>query len=227
MGALTTMTEDQVNWLTKHGLTEDTWSALTNSIYPGAAPASIMMAMSYCKARGLDILKRPVHIVPMKVKDAKTGEYGWRDVVMPGIAEYRTTAMRTGLYAGMDDPEYGPDIEYKGVHAPEFCKVRVYRMFDGVRVPFPHVEYFVEAVNTKKDGSVNAMWTKRPRGQLTKTAEAGALRKAFPEEFGGIITADEAQDESMIHDQHGPTPDQSTAKSINEELGLAAEQESA
>ena len=211
-----TLKERQTQWLAKNGLTEDTWSALTNSIYPGAEAGSIMMAVHYCKARGLDILKKPVHIVPMNVKDAKTGDYGWRDVVMPGIAEYRITAMRTGLYAGMDDPEYGDLIEHKGITAPEYCRIRVYRMFDGVRVPFPHVEYFVEAVNTKKDGSINAMWTKRPRGQLTKTAEAGALRKAFPEEFGGMITADEAQDSSII--QGEVVEPASTSQSINDEL---------
>jgi hypothetical protein len=128
----------------------------------------------------------------MQVTDARNGNKEWRDVVMPGIAEHRITAMRTGLYAGMDDPVYGEPIEYKGVTAPEFIRVTVYRMINGVRVPFPHVEYFTESVQTKSSGEVNKMWTRRPRGQLLKCAEAGALRKAFPEELGGEITAEEA-----------------------------------
>ncbi|MFK5223802.1 recombinase RecT, partial [Glaesserella parasuis] len=44
---------------------------------------------------------------------------------------------------------------------------------------------------------VNSMWTKRPRGQLAKCAEAGALRKAFPDELGGVITADEITEEPI------------------------------
>jgi len=112
-------------------------------------------------------------------------------VVMPGIYEYRTTAQRTGEMAGISDPEFGPIIDYKGVTAPEWCKVTVYRRQNGERCAYSHLEYFPEAVNTKKDGTINAMWTKRPRGQLAKCAEAGALRKAFPEELGGEMTAEE------------------------------------
>ena len=37
------------------------------------------------------------------------------------------------------------------------------------------------------------MWTKRKRGQLSKCAEAGALRKAFPEEVGNEYTVEEME----------------------------------
>jgi hypothetical protein len=78
---------------------------------------------------------------------------------------------------------------------PEFCTVTVHRIIAGERVQFSHTEFFEEACNTTKDGSLNSMWTKRKRGQLSKCAEAGALRKAFPEESGGIISADEVIDD--------------------------------
>jgi phage recombination protein Bet len=197
-----TLSKEQTNWLESYGIDKATWLALSNSIYPGAAPESIIMVHQYCKARNLDPLKKPAHIVPMPVTDAKTGNTVWRDVVMPGISEHRITAMRTGKYAGMDQPVVGDEIEFKGVKAPEFMTVTVYRMIDGVRVPFPHTEYFVESVQTKKNGEINAMWTRRPRGQLLKCVEAGALRKAFPEELGGEITAEE-----MVHVEKDITPE--------------------
>jgi phage recombination protein Bet len=172
-----------------------TWNALQTSVFPGANDDSIMMAVSYCQARGLDVLKKPVHIVPMNVKDSKTGSYGWRDIIMPGISEIRTTASRSGSYAGQDAPIFSEieELNIGGikVKTPDSCTVTVYRMIHGERVPFSHTEYFIEACATKKDGALNSMWTKRPRGQLSKCAEAGALRKAFPEEIGGEITADE------------------------------------
>ena len=142
----------------------------------------------------------------MKVGDS------WRDVIMPGIYEQRTTAVRTGQLAGMDEPVFGESITYLGVEAPAWCRFTVYRFINGQRCPFTHTEYFVEACATTKskynDGKerLNAMWTKRPRGQLAKCAEAGALRKAFPDELGGVMTADEVQGEGdlMTAKPHSP-----------------------
>jgi hypothetical protein len=43
-------------------------------------------------------------------------------------------------------------------------------------------------VQRKQNGEVNRMWSTNPAGQLHKCAEALALRKAFPDEMGGIYT---------------------------------------
>ncbi len=185
--------------LDKRGIDEELWTAIKSCVYPGSSDESAVMAYDYCKARKLDILKRPCYIVPMNVKDAKTGRYGWRDVIMPGISEHRITANRTGEYAGQDPPVFGEMVEVniggEKHTVPEWSTVTVYRMINGERVSCSHTEYFEEACGTTKDGKLNAMWKRRKRGQLAKCAEAGALRKAFPEELGGIITADESQTE--------------------------------
>lgn len=187
--------------IAKRNIDEAIYSALKNSIFPGASDESIALAHDYCAARKLDIMKKPCHIVGMSVKDAKSGKYEWRDVIMPGIGELRITAQRTGEYAGQDAPMFGPMIEIeigkKKVLAPEWCTMTVYRVIAGQRVAFHHTEFFDEACGTTKDGDLNSMWTKRRRGQLAKCAEAGALRKAFPEESGGIITAEEVEGDEM------------------------------
>lgn len=178
-------------------LDESMWSALTSSIFPGAKPESIIMAVEYARARHLDIMKKPCHIVPMSVKDAKTGQSSWRDVIMPSITEHRITATRTNQYAGQDAPVFGPMVQIKFGNithtVPESCTVTIYRIIHGEKVPFCHTEYFEEACSTTKDGGLNSMWTKRKRGQLAKCAEAGALRKAFPEEIGNEYTVEEMQ----------------------------------
>lgn len=180
------------------------WLGLQN-LYPGAQANSIVMVYEYCKVRHLDPLKKPVHIVPMSVKDAVTGAYIMRDVIMPGIQEMRTTASRTNQYAGIDPPKFGPLIEvevqnkgeaqYRGkfVSVPEWCEITVYKLVQGKRYAFTHIEYFEEAVARNNYGEINSMWTKRPRGQLAKCAEAGGLRKAFPEELGGEYAAEEME----------------------------------
>lgn len=187
-------------WLEQNGVTEAQWNTAMTSLFPGANPASVRLYFNYCQSRKLDPMKKPAHIVPMNVKNAATGQYEWRDVVMPGIYEYRTTAARTGLYAGQDDVVYGPDVEFTGgvgnkktYTVPEFAKVTVRRIVQGHICEFTGTAYFSETCATKKDGDLNAMWSKRPRGQLAKCAEADALRKAFPDELGGEMTIEEME----------------------------------
>src|SRR5256885_16005138 len=44
----------------------------------------------------------------------------------------------------------------------------------------------------------NEMWSNRPVGQLEKCAEAGALRRAFPEEIGNALTAEEMEGQHTL-----------------------------
>jgi hypothetical protein len=129
----------------RFGIDRAGWKALVEAIYPNAETAdAIVMALSYCRARNLDPFKRPVHIVPMWSSVAgKMIETVW-----PGISELRTTAFRTGQYAGMPAPKFGPTIErtFKGkagrgkskgqersltLQFPEWCRVTITRELTG------------------------------------------------------------------------------------------------
>src|SRR4051812_42834514 len=84
----------------KLGVSAGQWRVLVDQIFPSAKTIeAVTMALSYCKSRNLDIYKRPVHIVPMwsSAKGAMV------ETVWPGISEMRTTAARTGEYAGIDE----------------------------------------------------------------------------------------------------------------------------
>lgn len=182
----------------RRGISDAQWRTLMNNLFPGAKGESVLMVWDYCIARKLDPMKKPCHIVPIRVKQGD--DYVTRDVVMPGIYEYRTTAIRTGFYMGHSKAEYGPEIECQGVKAPEWCSITVYRWSPaaGCRVEFPVTVYFSECVATKKDYktkeiTVNERWTKAPRQMLTKCTEAAGLREAFPDELGGEPTADEME----------------------------------
>ena len=180
----------------RRGVNEAQWRTLCNSLYPGAKAQSVLMVIDYCAARRLDPLKKPCHIVPMEVKVGNT--YEWRDVVMPGIYELRTTAQRTGEYLGHAKAEYGDLVQVAGVSAPEWCEFTVYRWnpLAGMRAEFPVRVLFAEVVATKRDGNANARWAKAPTQMLTKCAEAAALREAFPDELGGQTTVEEMEGQS-------------------------------
>lgn len=204
----------------RRGITEAQWRTLANNLFPGAASESVIMVWDYCMARKLDPLKKPCHIVPMQVRDVRSGEYQWRDVVMPGIYEYRTTATRTGLYMGHSKPEYGSFEEYLGTMAPMYCDFTVYRWNPaaGQRSEYPVRVWFNECAATKKDKKtqevrLNDRWSKAPNQMLTKCAEAAALREAFPDELGGTHTAEEMdgqRDEiDITPEKPNPRPDTS------------------
>jgi phage recombination protein Bet len=172
---------------------------MRSAIYPGASDASIKLALSWCRAQGKDPLKRPVHLVPMRVKKVGGGpnDYEFRDVVMPGIVDYRTDAARTGTHAGNDEAVFGPDVTTKlagvDITYPDWCEFTVYRIVGGQRCKFTSGKIrWLETYATAKYDTLapNAMWRKRPYGQLEKCAEAMALRRAFPE-VGAQPTAEE------------------------------------
>jgi phage recombination protein Bet len=197
------------------GIDNVRWKVLTDSIFPSAkSTESVVMALTYCKARGLDIFKRPVHIVPMWSsilgKEVET--------VWPGVSELRTTAFRTKQYAGCDAAEFGPNkthsfkgrVRGKGKNAPdediqlemtfpEWCQITVHRLIGGRVVRFSGQKvYWLEAYARRGKADVpNDMWCKRPFGQLEKCAEAAALRRAFPEEIGNELTAEEMEGQQV------------------------------
>lgn len=169
---------------------ENMVEVLKDSLYPDAKDESIKMVIAYCKARNLDPLQKPVHIVPFKQKDGT-----FRDVIMPGINLYRTQAANTGCLAGISEPTFGPltslefgtGSETSTVKAPEWAKITVRRLLrDGTIGEFTHIEFFEEAVSLTGKGQPTTIWRKRPRGMLAKVAESQAIRKAFADlKIGG------------------------------------------
>lgn len=195
----------------KFGIDRAGWKVLVESTFPSAKTIEgVALALAYCKARNLDIFKRVVHIVP--IWNSKLNREV--ETVWPGIAELRTTAHRTGQYAGKADTAYGPVItkEFTGsvgrdarpisatVSFPEWAQVTVYRIVQGVRCEFvgPKVFWLETYATQGKSDVPNDMWRNRPFGQLDKCAEAAALRVAYPEEIGSEYIDEEVQHRKAV-----------------------------
>ena len=209
----------------RFGVEPSAWKTLVEAIFPSAKSIdSVVLALSYCKARGLDVFKRPIHIVPMWDAKANGGRGGYVESIWPGISELRTTAFRTGNYAGSDEAEFGPIIErtfagrvvqyQKGggkqwvdkqvtVKFPEWCRVTVYRDLHGRLCKFvgPKVIWLEAYATIGNTELPNSMWQERPEGQIEKCGESAALRRAFPEEIGNELTADEMAGRRIASDQ--------------------------
>jgi phage recombination protein Bet len=222
------------------------WRVLTEVIFPLArSTQSIELALEYCRARNLDVMKRPINIVP--VWSAELGRE--IETIWQGIGETQITAARSKEWAGLDPARYGIPVTntFKGrrkakgggwentevtLTYPEWCEVTVYRMIAGARQPFTERIYWLEAYG-RMGGALlpNAMWSKRPYGQVQKVAKAASLRAAFPEESAGPTdeemagaTIDEAQAPDPVH--HALAPIQKPedyAKTLKAEAGPGAD----
>ena len=205
----------------RFGIDRAGWKALVEAVWPSAQSIdSVAMALSYCRARKLDPFKKPVHIVPMW--DSKSG--GYIETVWPGIAELRTTAFRTGQYAGCDEAEFGPIVQktFSGrvkrkkewedatvtVEYPEWCRMTVYRDLNGRVCKFvgPKVRWLASYATIGASDLPNDMWENRAEEQLEKCAEAAALRRAFPEEIGNELTAEEMAGRRLAAEPRDVTP---------------------
>ena len=77
---------------------------LVQAIFPSVQSAeSFILPLDYCRARNLEIMKKPVNIVP--IWSTKLGRYV--ETIWPSINEIETTASRTKEWAGMDPPKWG------------------------------------------------------------------------------------------------------------------------
>ena len=191
--------------------TEVAWRSLCEC-YPAAETAEVLMAVvEYCAVRRLDPYKKPVHVVPMYNARLRRKV----QVVMQGINEIEITAARTGAWAGMDAPEYGPVVSktFKGsfenddgsvrqsevtLDFPDWCAVTVYRQVGGERRPFTEKLWWVECYGRAgfRSEVPNERWTKAPRQMLHKCVKAAVLRAAFPEEGLGY-TDDEMEGQEI------------------------------
>jgi phage recombination protein Bet len=111
------------------------------------------------------------------------------------IDGFRLVAERSGKYDGQTAEQWcGPDGEWRDVwlasDPPAAAKVGVWK--SGAREPTYAVATFAEyAQRNSKTGALIGLWPSMPANQLSKCAEAKALRKAFPRELSGLYTREE------------------------------------
>ena len=134
-----------------------------------------------------------------------------------GIDGFRSAAERTGKYCGQTAPQWcGPDGIWVDAwldeaHPPVAARIGVYR--SDFREPIVAVARFAEYCQRTKDGKPNRMWRTMPSNQLAKCAESLALRKAFPNELGGVYTPEE-----MAQGENSPMTPPSVSPATNSEI---------
>jgi phage recombination protein Bet len=171
---------------TGHGATQfpqEKIDLLKRTVAVGCTDDELLLFLHIAERTGLDPFARQIHCV----------KRGNKMMVQTGIDGYRLIADRTGKYAGSDDYRFDDGLdEFQHIQRhrgnPCTATVTVYKLVDGVRCPFTATVRWDEYYPGRHQGY---MWDKMPYLMLGKTAEALALRKAFPAELSGLYSDEE------------------------------------
>lgn len=172
---------------------------IKSQIAPKATDDELKLFLQLCRKTGLDPFSRQIYAIHRNTRDAN-GNYVSKMSIQVAIDGFRAIAERSGDYAGQDEPVFETDDKGNLV----CCKITVFRFRGDTRYPAAvGVAYWDEYKQTDFKGNLSPMWAKMPRIMLSKCAEALALRKAYPNELGGLYTTEEMQQASK-----GPSEDE-------------------
>lgn len=169
---------DQQDW------TQGQAQALFDMFGIGDAPPAVIQGYFHvCQTTGLDPFKRQIHLIERKGK--------WTP--QTSIDGFRIIRDRSQQYDGDETFWCGEDGEWRDAWLldapPVACKFVLY--LKNRSRPVTAIARWSEYVQTTREGNVTQMWNRMKAHMLAKVAEALAIRKAFPDDTGGLYTDDE------------------------------------
>lgn len=207
--------------------TEDQYAALVQMGIENAGPAHLKVFLHVAQRTRLDPFSRQIYMISRRVWDEAAGRKVTKWTIQTGIDGFRIIADRRPEYRGQTKPEWcGDDGVWRDVwlakEPPAAARIGVYR--SDFKDPIYVVCTFREFAQYKANGTLTSMWATKSSHMLAKCAEAGALRKAFPNDLGGLYTDDEMPAEGITfegdhdNDEGGVTADDLTGGVVDAEV---------
>jgi phage recombination protein Bet len=157
-------------------VTREQLDLVRRTVAAGATDAELELFLFDCQRRGVHPLDRLIHFT----------KRGGRYTPITSIDFLRGRAHDTGEMAGSDDVQFDKDART--------ATVTVYRLTRGTRYAYAATARYNEYVpDPGPNGRGDVMWKRMPHVMLGKCAEALALRKAFPQQLGGLYVKEELE----------------------------------
>lgn len=173
-----------------------------------ATESDLGLFFHQCTRTGLDPFAKQIYMIGRKAKE--NGQFVTKYTIQTGIDGYRLIARRAadraGHKYGIEETLWcGEDGAWRDVwlgnEPPAAAKVTVSRDGDTFTAVATYKEY-VQLAKDYASGEMgpNSMWKKMAANQLSKCAEAAALRKAFPQDLSGVYV------DAEMHQADNPAP---------------------
>ena len=190
--------------------TDTQLSALKQIGVDNAPAGDIAVFFHQAKRTGLDPFAKQIYMIGRRTKVGNS--YETKYTIQTGIDGYRLNVRRAAERGGdslaVDGPYWrgetgGWDDVWLDKNTPpsaaKFTIIRNGEPFTGIAMFHEYVQTYWD--NESKSHVPNSMWTKMPANQLAKCAEAAACRRAYPDDFSGLVLEDAVQ----IIDETGAT----------------------
>lgn len=185
-------------------------------------PDELDLFIHMCRRWRLDPLRRQIYAQVYKRKKKTKGDDGrWSEVdqrnvvYVTGIDGYRTIADRTGNYRpGQRSVGHGEKDEATNPHGIASATASVWKHAHGEWHEFSETVYWDEFAPIKDEWKedetgkrkntgkrildTSGQWGKMGRVMLQKCAEAQALRRGWPDEYGDLYVAEEMDQAKLI-----------------------------
>ena len=163
-----------------------------------ASNADRAVFLHQCQRTGLDPFSRQIYMIGRQEKQ-RDGTWRTKWTIQTGIDGFRVNRDRAERLAGVRgtlgravwyDHEGNEFKVWVRREPPAACEI-TYTVYNaaGRGTPYTSVLMFAEYVQTK-DGKAIAQWATKPAHMLEKCTEADLYRKAFPQDFAGVILDD-------------------------------------
>lgn len=186
--------------LNRNGFNPEQVALIKRTICADANDDELALFLAVCQKRQLDPFAKQIYAVFRYDKRANRKVMG----IQTSIDGFRLVAERNGNYAGQLGPLWcGADGKWVDIwldtKPPAAAKVAVLR--NDFKEPLWSVAKWVDYVQD------SPLWGRMGAHMLAKCAESLSLRRAFPQELGGLYTEDEmAQADAPANDYTPPPP---------------------